>query len=205
MIINIGRQLGSGGREIGEKLAAELNYAYYDKELIQIAAKESGIAPELFTKADENSQGKFPGAYWGMHLPYTNGLMPFSTGLDNDSLFRIQSDTIRNLAEQGNCVFVGRCADYILRERTDCLNIFISADPNMRIKRLMEYEENLNVRKATEIMETKDKERAEYYNFYSGKNWGRADSYHLCINSSLLGIDGTVRLLKTIVGKLVEG
>ena len=204
MIINLGRQLGSGGREIGEKLAAELNYAYYDKELIYIAAKESGIAPELFTKADENGQTKLINTYWGMHLPYSNGLMPFSTGLDNDSLFRLQSDTIRKLAEKGNSIFVGRCADYILRERTDCLNIFISADQEQRVKRLMDYEGNINARQAHEMMETKDKERAEYYNFYSGKNWGRADSYHLCINSSLLGIDGTVRMLKTIVGKLSE-
>ena len=137
-VINIGRQLGSGGREIGEKLAAELNISYYDKELIELASQESGLCKEFFEKADEKaSQGLISGLF-GMRFPFvTEGAMPYSNCLSNDALFKIQSDVIRKLAEEKSCLFVGRCADYILRDNPRCVNIFISASLEDRIERVM--------------------------------------------------------------------
>lgn len=198
MIINIGRQLGSGGREIGEKLAFSLDIAYYDKELIRLAAEKSGIRPELFEKADEQADKSFTGGLMGMRIPLWNGAYPYYAGLSNEGLFKIQSDVIRQLAEKHSCVFVGRCADYILRDRNDCLNLFISADRNDRIKRLSERHQ-IDMKEATVLLEKKESQRADFYNFYTNKTWGEAAGYHLCINSSVLGIDGTVGFLKEFV------
>lgn len=200
MIINIGRQLGSGGREIGEKLAVALGYSYFDKELISIAAEKSGFNAKFFEKADEDVPKSISGNFLGMPFHFTGAGNAFSSGLTNEALFQIQSEVIQGLAQKQSSVFVGRCADYILRERTDCLNIFICANVNDRIKRICNiHEESEN--KAKERLEKIDKQRAEYYEFYSGKVWGKAESYHVCINSSVLGIDGTVNFLLELIQK----
>ena len=136
-VINIGRQLGSGGKEIGEKLAARLGIDFYDKELINLASEESGLCREFFEKADEKASQGIIGGLFGMRFPFiSDGAMPCTNCLSNDALFKIQSDVIRHLAANKSCVFVGRCADYILREHPRCANIFISASQEDRIARL---------------------------------------------------------------------
>ena len=203
-VINLGRQLGSGGKEIGEKLAKELNIAFYDKELIRLASEESGLCKEFFEKADERAQKTFLGALFGNRVPFVgDGAMPYGSCLNNDALFKIQSDVIRGLAENGSCLFVGRCADYILRDYPRCVNIFISASKEARVERIM-LKNNLSAIQAEELIEKADRKRAAYYNYYSYNTWGGAATYHLCIDSSVLGIEDTVSFIKEFVKKKLE-
>jgi len=200
-VINIGRQLGSGGREIGTKLASQLEIDYYDKELINIASQESGLSKEFFEKADEKASQSIIGGLFGMRFPFINdGTVPSNNYLSNDALFKIQSDVIRNLAEEKSCLFVGRCADYILRENPRCVNIFISSSKEDRINRICK-KMGIVPEKAEDLIDKTDRERASYYNYYSYKVWGAASTYHLCIDSSVLGIDDTVAFIKLFIQK----
>jgi len=204
-VITLGRQLGSGGRIIGEKLADQLGISFYDKELIQIASQESGLGKEFFEQADEKKNYSVFGGLFG--LRGTMADEHFSTYyLNNETLFKIQSDVIRRLAEKGSCLFVGRCADYILGGNPRCLNLFISADMNDRVRRVAEVQ-NINEDKAVEFIQKMDKKRADYYGYFSGKAWGAAQSYDLCINSSTLGIDETVSFIRRFAEKrfLLQG
>jgi cytidylate kinase len=198
-VITIGRQLGSGGRLIGEKLASQLGISFYDKELIQIASQESGLGKEFFERADERKGYSVFGGLFGMR-----GLMteePFSTYyLNDETLFTIQSDVIRKVADQGSCLFVGRCADYVLAGRPRLLNIYITANLDDRIKRIAERDQ-VTEKKARDIVEKADKDRAGYYNYFTNKKWGAAESYHFCINSSVLGIEETVGFIKRFAEK----
>lgn len=195
-VINIGRQLGSGGRVIGEKLAARLGISYYDKELINLASKESGLCKELFEKADEKPSQTIMGGLFGARFSlFTDSSLPYTNYLSNDALFKIQSDVVRKLASESSCLFVGRCADYILRENPRCVNVFITASMENRIKRLCETE-HISEEEAEEMISKTDKKRSEYYNYYSYKTWGAASTYHLCIDSSFLGIDETVLFIE---------
>lgn len=152
-VINLGRQLGSGGKEIGEKLAQQLGIAFYDKELINLASEESGLCREFFEKADEKASQSILGGLFGSRFPFiTEGAYPYNSYLSNDSLFKIQSDVIRHLAEKQSCLFVGRCADYILRDHPRCANVFVSASPEARIERLMKLH-NISSEEAEELME----------------------------------------------------
>lgn len=197
-IITIGRQFGSGGREIGQKLSARLGIAFYDKELIRIASQQSGVKEEFFERVDEQKHfSLFPGIL-GLRTSLTDDFFP-NYYLSNESLFRIQSDVIRRLAGEGPCIFVGRCADYVLKEERNCLTLFISADMADRIKRIA-VRHKLSESKAKDLIERTDKGRSSYYNYFSGKTWGAAASYHLCINTSLSGIDETVRLISHVAG-----
>ncbi len=193
-IITIGRQLGSGGRQIGEMLASRLGISSYDKELIQIASQESGLGKEFFEQVDEKTSHSLFTGVIGMYGSL-GGENYSNNYLSNETLFKIQSDVIRKLAEQKSAVFVGRCADYVLKDYPRSLNVFISADMNDRIKRISEIQQ-VPEKKAKDIIEKTDRKRAEYYNYYSNKVWGNADSYHLCINSSALGIDETVTFIR---------
>ena len=198
-VVNIGRQLGSGGREIGEKLAARLGIDFYDKELINLASEESGLCREFFEKADEKASQGIIGGLFGMRFPFiSDGAIPATNCLSNDELFKVQSDVIRKLASEKSCLFVGRCADYILRENPRCVNIFISASSEDRIARLCEMH-SITESAAEEMMNKADKRRSEYYNYYSFKTWGAAATYHLCIDSSVLGIEKTVDFLEEFV------
>ena len=193
-IVNIGRQLGSGGREIGEKLAARLGIDFYDKELINLASEESGLCREFFEKADEKASQGIIGGLFGMRFPFiSDGAMPAANCLSNDALFKVQSDVIRKLASEKSCLFVGRCADYILRDNPRCVNIFISAS-----------RDSISESAAEEKMNKADKRRAEYYNYYSYKTWGAAATYHLCVDSSVLGIDETVGYIEEFVRKKLK-
>lgn len=200
-MINIGRQLGSGGKEIGEKLAASLGIDFYDKELIKLASEESGLCKEFFERADEKASQGIIGGLFGMRFPFiSEGAIPSNNCLSNDALFKVQSDVIRRLAAEKSCVFVGRCADYILREHPRCVNVFISASKEVRLARICQLY-RVDEEKAEEMMEKADKRRSEYYNYYSYKTWGAAATYHLCIDSSVLGVDETVRFIEEFVVK----
>lgn len=204
-VVNIGRQLGSGGREIGEKLAARLGIDFYDKELITLASKESGLCREFFEKADERASQTIIGGLLSMRFPFvTDGAVSASNCLSNDALFKVQSDVIRRLASEKSCLFVGRCADYILRDHPQCINIFISASQEARIARLCLKNKDMTEDEAKNIMDKMDKKRAEYYNYYSYKTWGSASTYHLCIDSSKLGTEGTLDFIEKYV-KMVLG
>lgn len=198
-VINIGRQLGSGGREIGEKLAARLGIEFYDKELIRLASEESGLCCEFFEKADERASQSFIGGLLGMRFPFIgDGAIPATNCLSNDALFKVQSDVIRRLAEEKSCLFVGRCADYILRDHPRCVNVFISCAEQERVRRLCRIH-SISESEAEELMGKADKKRSEYYNYYSYKTWGAASSYHLCVDSSVLGMDATVDYVEEFV------
>ncbi|MDR0988701.1 MAG: cytidylate kinase-like family protein [Prevotellaceae bacterium] len=200
-VINIGRQLGSGGREIGEKLAARLGINFYDKELITLASQESGLCRELFEKADERTAQGVVGGLLAMRFPFIgDGSVSALNYLSNDALFKIQSDVIRGLAAEHSCLFVGRCADYILREHPRHLNLFISAHRADRLARLC-AQYHISEEEAENRMNKEDKKRAEYYNYYSYKTWGAAATYHLCVDSSVLGVEDTVAFLEEFVGR----
>lgn len=203
-VVNIGRQLGSGGREIGEKLAVRLGISFYDKELISLASEESGLCREFFERADEKASQGIIGGLFGMRFPFiSDGAVPATNCLSNDALFKVQSDVIRKLAAERSCLFVGRCADYILRENPHCVNVFVSASREDRINRLCRLH-GIAENAAEEMMEKADKQRADYYNYYSYKTWGAAETYHLCVDSSVLGIDETVVYIGEFVKKKLE-
>ncbi|MDR2121994.1 MAG: cytidylate kinase-like family protein, partial [Flavobacteriaceae bacterium] len=172
--ITIGRHLGSGGREIGKKLANSLGISYYDKEIINLASKESGLGKEFFKRADEKIRFSFFDNFLGMQFS--------KNYLGNETLFEIQSNIIRELAEKHSALFVGRCADYILRDCPNRLDIFVTANKEDCIKRTAQRKK-ISYEEAEELNFKTDKKRREYYNFYTNRAWGRARSYHLCINS----------------------
>lgn len=199
IVLAIGRQFGSGGREIGQKLAKSLGIAYYDKELLSVAAKESGLCEDVFEQADERASSGLAYAFT-MGYSYMSMFTPFNDILSNDALFKLQSDAIRKLAEAESCVLVGRCADYILREDPACLSFFIHNTMENRIQRIIESQ-HITVEQAKELMSKTDKSRAAYYNYYSNKAWGVASSYNFSIDASVLGIDETVAFMKSFVEK----
>lgn len=193
-IITIGRQAGSGGREIGEKVAQYFNIKYFDKELLTRAAKESGYCEEMIQLHDEKPTNSF--LYNLVMDTYSFGYNA-STFVDmpiSHKIFLAQFDTVKKIADEGACVIVGRCADYALHDYDNVIKLFIYADEEDRINRVMQTH-NLSRKESKEIISKTDKQRQSYYNYYSSKKWGKAESYDLCINSSLLGIDGTVKLI----------
>ncbi len=202
-VITIGREYGSAGRQIGMALAAELGIKCYDKELLALAAKDSGLTEELFHTHDEKPTNSF--LYSLVMDTYSMGYstpsfidMPL-----NQRVFMAQHDSIKKLAESESCIIVGRCADYALKNHPACITVFIKAEMDAKIKRIMRlygYNEN----KARDLIVKTDKKRANYYNFYSNKKWGDSRSYDLCIDSSKLGIDGTVAMLKAYVKQRLE-
>lgn len=197
-IITIGRQFGSGGREIGKLLADELHIAFYDKEMLAIAAKESGICEELFETHDEKPTNSF--LYSLVMDTYSMGYSP-NTLVDmplNHKIFLAQFDAIKKIANQGPCVLVGRCADYALESYENRISVFIHANLNDRIKRIAHIY-NLSDAKAKDLILKTDKKRASYYNYYSNKKWASADSYDLCMDSSKLGIIGTVNAILSYI------
>lgn len=196
-IITIGRQYGSGGKEIGRKLAEYFGIPFYDKKLLTIAAKESGICEEMFESYDEKPTSSF--LYSLVMDPYSLGYNSGNFEMPlNQKVFLAAFDTIKKLADQGPCVIVGRCADYALKDRDDLLNIFIQAPIEFKHNRIHD-EYGIPEEKIKSHSIQMDKQRASYYNYYTSRKWGDARSYDLCIDSSTLGIDGTVELIKKAV------
>lgn len=202
-IITIGREFGSGGREIGEKLADFYQIKCYDKELLSETAKESGLCQEIIQTHDERPTNSF--LYSLVMDTYSLGYMtnPYMDMPLDQKIFLAQFDAIKKIATQGPCVIVGRCADYALDDYANCLNIFIHAPLEVRVERICK-KQNISPQAAKDLILKSDKKRASYYNFYSNKKWGASESYHLSIDSSVLGIDNTVELIKAHIA-LKEG
>lgn len=196
VIISISRQFGSGGREIGQKLAEDLNIPFYDKKRIAIVAQQSGISSELFEKANEKAGSSLLYSLAMGSRAFGSSILPDGTTI-NDRLFSIQTDIIKNAAENP-CVFVGRCADYVLREYKNLFRVFIRADESFRKERAVR-EYGIKPEEATEFLMKKDRQRAKYYSCYMQKQWGDSDNYHLVLDSSLFGICGSVELIKSAV------
>ncbi len=200
-VITISRQFGSGGHEVGEKLARQLDVPFYDKALIAMAAKQSGLSEEVFANADEKATSSLlysmvMGSYsFGARVPGVNE-MPI-----NDKLFIIQSDIIKKAAAEGPCVIIGRCADYILREHENCLNVFVHANKEERIRRSV-AKKDCEERKAADFVTKKDKQRANYYNFYSNKRWDDLQNYDITIDTSRFTVDEAVELLMDAAKRL---
>lgn len=183
-IINIGRSFGSGGGYVGQAIGRKLGIPVYDNELISKVAEEKGYSKGLF-------QGEEKRNLFSVSSFFASGrLSHLDSGYVNDNvLFQIQSEVIRSIAEAGDAVIIGRCADYILRD-LKCLDVFVCAPMEYRIKRLVELE-GLSPEDAESLMRRKDRTRETYYNYYTFGSWGKADNYDLCIDSSILGIEGT--------------
>lgn len=203
MIITIGRQFGSGGREIGKKLAEELGIKYYDKELLSRAAKESGLCEEIFKSHDEKPTNSFLYSLVMDTYSFGYGGSAYADMPINHRVFLAQFDAIKKIAEEGPCVLVGRCADYALDTYDNVVSVFVQADLETRTARVA-HSFDLPLNKAKDMAVKTDKKRASYYNYYTNKRWGEAESYDLCLNSGKLGIDGTVKAIKDYVA-LREG
>ncbi len=195
-IITIARQFGSGGREIGENLSKRLGIKYYDKELISIAAKESGVHPEVFENVDEKATNSLLYSLSMGLYSFGNNFSSMNEMPINDKLYLLQHKIIKQVADEGPCVIVGRCADYVLKGRKDVINIFIYADLDFRIKRAVEIKD-VKPSKAEQVVLKTDKSRANYYNFYSGKKWGLPENYDLCINRSALSTEKVVDVIES--------
>ena len=196
MVITVGRQYGSGGREIGTMRAEKLGIAYYDDMLLKEAAKESGLCEDLFRSFDERPKSFLYSVAMDPYSFSMNHVMP--KGSIEQQVYLATYDTIKKLADKGPCVLIGRCADYALKDRDDVINLFITAPLENRIERVARRN-GITRDEAKERIKRTDKSRASYYNYYSSKDWGDAKSYDLCIDSSLLGIEGTVELLEKLV------
>ncbi|MBQ2425713.1 MAG: cytidylate kinase-like family protein [Lachnospiraceae bacterium] len=195
LIITIGRECGSGGRHIGKKLAEELGIKCYDKELIDVAVKKSGLCKEIFETHDEKPTSSF--LYSLVMDTYSLGYAS-SAYMDmplNHKVFLAQFDTIKQIASEESCVIIGRCADYALADFPNVVTVFITADEDVKINTLM-GRHDMTEAQAKSFMAKTDKKRASYYNYYSSKRWGDSKSYDLCINSSKVGLEGAIRIIK---------
>lgn len=197
-IITIGRQYGSAGHQIGKALADELGIAYYDKELLERAAKESGMCEELFENHDERPTNSFLYSLVMDTYSFGYGASSLSDMPLNQKVFLAQFNAIRKIAEEGPCVMIGRCADYALAENPNCLSIFIHADLQLRIRRIAAKYDLTDAKAKDKIIKT-DKRRSSYYNYYTSRKWGDIDSYNLSFDSGLLGVNGTVEMIKKAV------
>ena len=191
-IITIGRQFGSGGKEIGIRVAKELGIPFYDKELLQEAAKKSGLCQKIFENFDERPKS----------LLYAIAMDAYPLGFSGTAGESLEQQvhlaifkTIRNIAAEGPCVIIGRCADYALADYPNVISVFITADEDVKIKTLMERHK-ITESQAKDLMIKTDKKRSSYYNYYSSKRWGDSKSYDLCMNSSKIGYDGVVKMIQ---------
>lgn len=198
IIINVGRQLGSGGHDIARMLAMDFNAKYYDKEILNLAAKESGFSEKVFEQNDEQ-RGFFKGLL-RQYVPFLSDNGIYTSNFSPDSLFKFQSDAIRKAAQQGSCVFVGRCADYVLRDFDNVVNVFITASMWYRVEQILN-KQKVSPQEAKRIVLQAEGKRAAYYNYYTGKKWGNAESYDLCVDSSVLGMLETEKLIADFVRK----
>ena len=204
VVITIARQYGSGGREIGERVAELLSIPIYDKELIKDAAEKGELNEEVIKSADESAANSLLYTLamgsnvlgTTMHFGYK---MPI-----NDKLFILQSDTIKEYAKRGSCVIIGRCSDYVLRDEPGVFRLFIYGDLDHRQARVRDRHPEIKSSQIIDVINKTDKRRASYYNFYTGNKWGKYDNYDMAINSSTLGIEGTAQLIAASAKKLME-
>ncbi len=199
-VITIGRQIGAGGLEIARKLASDFGVKMYDRDLLSEFAHHSGLRSELFEQRDEKPSFLKLGSFFGLRSTVQGNSTAYSGNIISDEkLFEIQSDIIKKIAEKESCVIVGRCSDYILRNCPYCMNVFVAADIEFRIPRIMALD-NMNESQARKYIEQGDRKRAKYYNYYTFKTWGDSSSYDLCIDSSRLGgIERSVEAIKSFM------
>ena len=198
IIINVGRQVGAGGQEIGRMLAKDFEAQYYDRELLNLAAKESGFSEKCFKQNDEK-KGFLRGLF-NVQAPHIIGGSLYGSNFSQEGLFQFQSDAIRKAASEGSCVFLGRCADYILRDFENVVNVFITASMDFRVDVVSKVKQ-LDDEHARKLIEHVESRRAQYYNYYTGKRWGAAESYDLCIDVSILGLEETEKLIADYIRK----
>ena len=197
-IVTISRQYGGGGRYIGENLAKAMGVPCYDEKLIDMVAKESGFAQSFVAEKGERMTGSLLFNI-ASSLSFANNVFSTNNGVTlQDEIYFTQNRIIKELADKGPCVIVGRCADYILREREDCLNVFIFADNESKIERAEKYF-NITREEAPAVLKKKDKARANHYKYYTDQEWGMASNYDLCLNSGLIGIEGCVKAIQQVL------
>ena len=195
MIITIGRQYGSGGREIGEKLAGELGFDYYDTMLLEKSSEGSGLSQRIIEEYDKRLTNKW------LNLAITGGAQDVNHLPLPLRVILSQFEVIEKIGKKGSAVIVGRCADYVLHEQKNVFSVFVHAETGRRIARVAERN-HISMEEAKKRIRNTDKQRASYYNYYTDKKWGVSDSYNICIDSGLFGIDGAVALLKNCVQSL---
>lgn len=197
-VITLGRQLGSNGKKIGQALAERLGYKFYDKEIIARVAKENGLSESVFSDLDEKPTTSFLYSLV-MGVQSTKGLYyQYNDFLNGDNLFKLQADLIRKIANEGPCVIVGRCADYILRENPNLIKLFLYSDNESRVKNLMERD-GMSEKEARSAVSKADKRRSNYYNFYTNSNWGNVNNYHLCFDTASLPHDEGIEFLLSYI------
>ena len=197
-IITISRLNGSGGREIGKMVADQLDIPFYDYELIETAANESGFAKEVFENAESKATNSFLYSIaMGMNV-YGNQELGYNTLSLDDRIYIAQSEVIRNFAKEGPCVIVGRCADFVLRDMPNLVSVFIWADIDFRIKRAMERKE-LDEDNALAQMKKIDKQRKNYYNYHANNKWGESANYDLSIRSDTIGLESCANVIKAYI------
>lgn len=204
-IITIGRQYGSGGRELGTIIAKKLGIDFVDEELVTMAAEKNNVHKDILKAVDEKATKSFLYALvTGSDFHFVHSPMQYEMPL-NDKLFITQSEIIKNLASEKSCVIVGRCADYVLREcKENCINIFAYTDMESKIKRIMRIHD-LTYEKAKERIQKVEKSRKAYYNYYTNNDWGKASNYDICVNTGLLGLEKTADLICDVVKLSQEG
>ena len=201
IIINVGRQFGSGGYDVARMLAERFGCKFYDKELLNLAARESGFSERFFEKMDERR--RFFRTFIDIHLPLVTDNPLHGNKFTQEGLFLFQSQAIRKAADEGSCVFVGRCADYILRDHDNAVSVFITADIDERIAAVARREQ-CTPETARKIIRDKERGRASYYNYYTGRKWGHGSSYDLCVNSSVLGLTATADFIADFVNRKMK-
>ena len=204
ILITIARQFGSGGREIGERVAKILGIPLIDKELIKDAAASGELSEEIIKSSDESAANSLLYTLaMGSNVLGTTIHFGYKMPI-NDKLFILQSEAIKNYAANGSCVIIGRCADYVLRDEPSLFRIFIYGDLDHRQERVKERHPELKSSQVIDVINKTDKRRASYYNFYTGNKWGKYDNYDMAINSSTFGIEETAELIAASVKKLIE-
>ena len=204
IIITIARQYGSGGREIGERVAKLLGIPLYDKEMIKDAAEAGELDEGIIKEVEETAANSLLYTLaMGSNILGTTAHFGYKMPL-NDKLFILQSEIIKKYADEGSCVIIGRCSDYVLRERNDVFRIFIYGDIEHRRQRVIERHPEIKESTVIDVINKTDKRRMSYYNFYTGGKWGKYDNYDMAINSSTLGIEGAAQLIAASAKRLIN-
>ncbi len=202
-IITIGREFGSGGKEIGSKLAKRLDIPCYDKKLIAIAAKQSGICEDIFYENDEKKPGSFIAALAMGSYPINEANTIYPNLPLNNKVFLAQFDTIKSIAAEGPCVIIGRCADYVLKDTNNLTKIYVTADMEWKKQRVIKRD-NISANKVEDYIKKIDKKRAAHYKYYTDTKWGTAKNYDLCINSSKIGIEKSVDIIENYIKMILD-
>jgi cytidylate kinase len=202
LVITIARQYGSGGREIGERIAELLGIPIYDKELITEAAANGNLNEDVLKNVDESAANSLLYTLAMGSNIMSHNVFGYKMPI-NDKLFILQSDVIKKYASEGSCVIIGRCADYVLKDEKDTLRLFIYGDLEHRKARIAERHPEIKSSQVVDVINKTDKRRAYYYNFYTGNKWGKYDNYDMAINSSTLGISGTAEIIADYAKKFI--